>query len=107
MEPALGAPSPPPPWLADLSSEDLEFVRRFVLASGSLKALAQEYRVSYPTIRLRLDRVIERVRTSDTLQDVDPMSRKIRVLVADGSLDPAIGRQLLETYAQLKKGTGS
>jgi hypothetical protein len=97
----------PPPWLADLSAEDVEFVRRFVLASGSLKALAQEYGVSYPTIRLRLDRVIERVAASETIKDTDPMSRKIRGLVADGSLDPAIGKQLLETYANLKNGAAS
>jgi hypothetical protein len=91
-----------PPWLLDLPGEDLEFLRRFVLASGSLKALAQEYGVSYPTIRLRLDRVIARVRTSETLRDTDPMTRKIRHLIAEGGLDPAIGRQLLETYAQLR-----
>ncbi len=93
----------PPAWIADLSAEDLEFLRRFLLASGSLKDLAQQYGVSYPTIRLRIDRVIERVKASDALPDADPMTRKIRGLLADGSLDPAVGRQLLETYAQLKK----
>jgi hypothetical protein len=98
-------PSPKlPAWLSDLPAEDLEFLRRFVLASGSLKALAQEYGVSYPTIRLRLDRVIARVKASEAQPDADPMTRKIRLLVADGSLDPMVGRQLLDTYAQLKTG---
>ena len=46
---------PWPQWLQHLSDEDLAFTRRFVLNSGSLKALATDYRVSYPTIRLRLD----------------------------------------------------
>lgn len=90
-----------PTWIRDLPPEDLEFLRRFVLASGSLKALAQQYGVSYPTIRLRLDRVIERVKASEALQDDDPLIRKIRLLVADGSLDPVVGRQLLDAYAQL------
>jgi hypothetical protein len=94
---------PPPAWLSDLPSEDLEFLKRFVLASGSLKDLAQQYRVSYPTIRLRLDRVIARVKASDATTDTDPMIRKIRNLMADGGLDLAVGRQLLDTYATLKK----
>lgn len=99
--------SAPPAWVTDLSAEDLEFLRRFVLASGSLKALASEYRISYPTIRLRLDRIIERVKASETLKDLDPMTRKIRHLIAEGALDPAVGKTLLDTYAQLKKGLES
>ena len=31
-----------PAWLAALADEDLEFLRRFLLTSGSLKALAEE-----------------------------------------------------------------
>ena len=45
-------------WIDHLSPDDLAFLRRFLLASGTLKQLAQEYGVSYPTIRLRLDRLI-------------------------------------------------
>lgn len=102
---ADGTPAPSPPrWIGDLSGEDLEFLRRFILASGSLKALAQEYRVSYPTIRLRLDRLIGRVKASETVTDADPMTRRIRNLMADGSLEPAVGRQLLEAYAQTRTG---
>ena len=54
-----------PPWLEHLTGEELSFVRRFVLCSGSLKEMARQYSVSYPTIRLRLDRLIEKVRLSD------------------------------------------
>lgn len=39
-------------WTDRLSDQDLAFIRRFVLASGSLKAIAQEYGISYPTVRL-------------------------------------------------------
>ena len=42
-------------WIDHLSPDDLAFLRRFLLASGTLKQLAQEYGVSYPTIRLRLE----------------------------------------------------
>ena len=41
-----------PPWMADLDDEDVSFIKRFVLASGSLKEIASEYGVSYPTVRL-------------------------------------------------------
>ena len=44
-------------WLAKLSDEDVSFIKRFVLASGSLKDLAKAYDISYPTVRLRLDRL--------------------------------------------------
>ena len=33
----------------------------FVLSSGSLKEMALRYRVSYPTVRNRLDELIERL----------------------------------------------
>ena len=46
-----------PRWLDALEDEDLSFIKRFVLASGSLKELASVYGISYPTVRLRLDRV--------------------------------------------------
>ena len=48
-----------PTWLGALAEEDLVFLKRFLLASGSLKRLAAEYGVSYPTIRVRLDRLID------------------------------------------------
>ncbi|MEX2785549.1 DUF2089 family protein [Streptococcus sp. H49] len=50
-----------PSWLFELDPEDYEFMHRFILTSGSLKKMAKEYGVSYPTIRLRLDRLIQRV----------------------------------------------
>ena len=43
-----------PEWLANLEEEDVAFIKRFLLASGSLKEIAAQYGVSYPTVRLRL-----------------------------------------------------
>ena len=45
--------------LAGLPLEHQRFIELFVLAGGSLKAIAQHTGVSYPTIRSRLDRVME------------------------------------------------
>ena len=48
--------------LTKLSEDDLDFIVQFVLASGSLKEMAELHGVSYPTIRASLDRVIEELR---------------------------------------------
>ena len=49
----------PIPRLARLSGEEREFVELFVRSSGSLKAVAEKLGISYPTVRSRLNRVIE------------------------------------------------
>ncbi|MEM8834770.1 MAG: DUF2089 family protein, partial [Planctomycetota bacterium] len=59
--PASRAAEPAHP-LSSLTAEDLDLITELVLQSGSLKGLAKTYGVSYPTIRSRLDRVIERLR---------------------------------------------
>ena len=99
----LPMPADPTSWFLELEDEDQQFVKRLVLASGSLKELAERYDVSYPTIRLRLDRLIERIRTSE-----DPLSdafeTKVRQLVAEGDVSARIGKQLLRVHKETKKG---
>ena len=87
-----------PPWMRDLEEEDLHFVRRFVLASGSLKALAAEYGVSYPTLRSRLDRLIARIRVAEAATREDPFQRALRLLVADGQIKAETARRLLQAH---------
>jgi hypothetical protein len=84
-----------PPWITALADEDLHFVRRFVLASGSLKALAKEYGVSYPTLRSRLDRLIAKVHAAEQGVADTPLQRTVRLLVADGKLSAEAARELL------------
>ena len=84
-----------PAWIANLEEEDLHFIKRLVLASGSLKDLAAEYGVSYPTIRARLDGVIERVKILDKHDGDDPLEARIRILVAKGEMEPKMGKDLL------------
>lgn len=50
------------PRLYRLESEDQRFVEFFVLASGSLKQMAELLGVSYPTVRSRLDKLIEKLK---------------------------------------------
>ncbi|MEM7755793.1 MAG: DUF2089 family protein [Planctomycetota bacterium] len=87
-------------WLDDLSDEDLAFVKRFVLASGSLKAIAEVYGVSYPTVRTRLNTLIEKVRLADEAQEQSAFERKLRLLAADGRVDPKVIGELLRAHEE-------
>jgi len=87
-----------------LSDEDRQFLRRFLLSSGSLKALADDYGVSYPTVRARLDRLIAKVQVAGDPKIADPFQRKLRVLVADGQLSSSMARELLDAYRAATKG---
>ncbi|TAR25859.1 hypothetical protein BV230_10300, partial [Lactiplantibacillus plantarum] len=48
-------------WFVNLEREDQEFVKQLVIASGSLKQLAKIYQVSYPTVRMRLNTIIQKI----------------------------------------------
>ena len=92
-----------PAWLTSLDETDLQFIKRMVLASGSLKQLAADYGVSYPTIRQRLDGVIERIRLLDKHAGDDALQVEVRLLVAAGSLTPQAGRDLLRLHRQTRR----
>jgi hypothetical protein len=90
-------------WLEGMESEDLQFVKRFVLSSGSLKELAGQYGVTYPTIRLRLDRLIQKIRIWD---DAEPEDDRyilfIKSKVLDGEIDSRVARALIQEYRKEK-----
>jgi len=92
-------------WLDHLEDEDVTFIKRFVLFSGSLKDLAEAYQVSYPTLRLRLDRLIEKIKILDSQKIEDDFERQLRAQFADGKLDSLVFRKLLTAYQNQKKGT--
>lgn len=89
-----------PRWTDLLSDEDLAFVKRFVLASGSLKEMAKAYGISYPTVRLRLDRLIEKVKILDSQQITSPFERLVRVRYAEGKIDMDTLKQLLSAHRE-------
>ncbi len=83
-----------------LEAEDREFVLRFVLASGSLKDVAEAYGVSYPTLRARLDRLIERLQQAVERRKPDPMAELLATLVERGELNTRAARQLLKLHRE-------
>jgi hypothetical protein len=97
-----------PAWLAALDDEDRQFLKRFLLASGSLKDLAAQYGISYPTIRARLDRLIAKVQAAEDPKAADEFERRLRILTADGTVPLATAKELLAAHrASLKKRSES
>lgn len=87
-----------PLWLELLDEDDYQFLKRFVLSSGSLKALCEEYGVSYPTLRARLDRLIAKVQAAEDPKVTDSFQRKLHLLVAEGKLSAPLARELWKAH---------
>jgi hypothetical protein len=85
-------------WLGVLDEDDQQFLKRFVLSSGSLKALCEEYEVSYPTMRARLDRLIAKVKAVEDSRAADSFQLKLQVLVAEGKITAALARELWKAH---------
>ena len=68
--------------LSNLPVEHQRFIEMFVLASGNLKEIAALAGVSYPTVRNRLDKVIDALRRAITESNDHPAS-------LDGTKSPA------------------
>ncbi len=49
------------PELLQLAEDDLQFIQTFVKCSGSLKEMSKIFDVSYPTMRNRLNAIIEQL----------------------------------------------
>jgi hypothetical protein len=98
---SVTSPSPrPKTWIDYLSDEDLTFVKRFLLCSGSLKELAQAYAITYPTVRLRLDRLIAKIQVAEDHQVASGFEKLLRVQFADGKLDAATFKRLLAAHRE-------
>src|SRR2546421_9286996 len=80
--------------LGSLPVEHQKFIEMFVLSGGNLKELAEQVGVSYPTLRSRLDKVIEALRGEIA------KTRRVHGTVLD-AVDP--GKTNAETAAKLIK----
>ncbi|MGM9619816.1 MAG: DUF2089 family protein [Oscillospiraceae bacterium] len=91
-----------PNWMTGLEEEDVAFIRRFLLCSGSLKEVAAEYGVSYPTVRLRLDRLIQKIRLSEEAE-AEPYVALVKRLAVNEKLDLETAKLLIREYRKTKK----
>lgn len=91
-----------PAWMSGLDDEDVVFIQKFLLASGSLKEIARLYGVTYPTVRLRLDRLIQKIRLSEE-RAADPYVALIKRLAVADKLDFDTAKLLIQSYQKQKE----
>jgi hypothetical protein len=90
-----------PDWIVNLEDEDLAFIKRFLLASGSLKEIAKQYGVTYPTVRLRLDRLIQKIKINDDTSN-EPYIALVKRLAVNDKLDFDTAKVLIAEYKKVK-----
>ena len=92
-----------PEWIVSLDDEDVSFIKKFLFASGSLKEMAKQYEVTYPTVRLRLDRLIQKIKISDDTES-EPYIALIKRLAINEKLDFDTAKVLISEYKKVKGG---
>jgi hypothetical protein len=86
-----------PEWMVNLEEEDVTFIKKFLQASGSLKEMARQYGVTYPTVRLRLDKLIQKIQISEDTAN-EPYISLIKRLVVNDKLDFDTAKILISEY---------
>jgi hypothetical protein len=95
-----------PEWMTGLEDEDLVFIKKFLLSSGSLKEIARQYQVTYPTVRLRLDRLIQKIQISEE-REGDSYIALIKRLAVNEKIDFDTAKILISEYRKAKKENDS
>lgn len=88
-----------PLWLVDMDGKDLTFIKEFLLSSGSLKKMAEVYSVSYPTVRHRLDQIIQKITLSESKEDSRYINLIKRLAVED-KIDYEAASILIKQYRE-------
>jgi hypothetical protein len=86
-----------PEWVSNLEDEELSFIKKFIIASGSLKEMANQYNVTYPTVRLRLDKIIQKIMINDR-ESNEPYIALIKKLAIDDKLSLDTTKILINEY---------
>lgn len=89
--------------MQSLDEEDVTFIKKFLLASGSLKEIAKQYHVSYPTVRLRLDKLIQKIQLTENIVS-EPYISLIKQLALNDKLDFDTAKLLINAYKKEKRG---
>lgn len=91
-----------PNWMAELETDELSFIKKFVLASGSLKEMAKIYKVTYPTVRGRLNHIIEKIKMAEENRE-DPYVKLIKKLTLEEKIDFDAATVLIREYREKKE----
>ena len=92
-----------PVWMKNLDDEDMIFIKRFLLASGSLKEVAKLYGVTYPTVRVRLNKLIDKIKLSEDKEDNDEFVELIKRYVIDEDIEFDVAKNLITEYKKIKE----
>ena len=91
-----------PQWILALEQEDATFLKNFVLKSGSLKEIAKIYGVTYPTVRLRVENVSQKIEVSDQKEE-EPFTTFVKGLAVDSRIDLETAKIIIEKYKSEKE----
>ncbi|WP_324825854.1 DUF2089 family protein [Sinanaerobacter sp. ZZT-01] len=91
-----------PEWMSNLDDEDLVFIKKFLLSSGSLKEIARQYNVTYPTVRLRLDKLIQKIQINEDSNN-EPYIALIKRLAVSEKIDFDAAKILMAEYKKGKR----
>jgi len=86
-----------PAWILSLDKESVEFIRKFIINSGSLKNISKIYGVSYPTVRTKLDTLIKKIELNSKTEDVEFVNM-IKNLVIDERLSLETAKLIIDKY---------
>ncbi len=92
-----------PGWMENLEDEDIVFIKKFILCSGSLKQMASDYDVTYPTMRLRLDKLINKIKMQEE-ENSEPYVKLVKKLALEDRLDFETAKLLINAYKKDAKG---
>lgn len=91
-----------PNWVLELNIEELEFIKKIIINSGSLKDLAKDYNITYPTIRNKLNKLIKKINSSNE-EYQDEYIEKIKKLTLEDKIDLDVAKELIKEYKLTKK----
>ena len=75
------------------------FLLELVIASGSLKQLAKIYQVSYPTVRMRLNTIIQKINFIED-NGANTFETKVMKLVIDEKLSLEVAKQIITDFRE-------
>lgn len=91
-----------PDWLLKLDKEDIEFMKNFILESGSLKSIAKMYDVSYPTVRIRLNALIQKIELASQ-EENSGLVNYVKSLAIDEKISLEEAKKIINLYNSEKE----
>lgn len=91
-----------PQWMLALEPEDSAFLQKFCAQVRLSEGGRPVYQVSYPTVRLRLDKLIQKIELADQ-QEEEPFTAFIKGLAVDSRIDVETAKQIIDKYEKERK----